>query len=278
MTTRAPHPWRSWLVAGLAALSVSLAGAGEVDDLMKQALEHDRALEASRALELYLQVEKAQPQNAEALAAIARQYRHLMQDTNSKAEKQRLCELALAYGEKAAAAAPTDSDAQLSVAITCGKMLKLKSSREQVGVSRRIKESVDKALKLDPGNDLAWHVLGRWHQGYADLSTVRRAMGEIIFGKLPNSTNEDAARCFEKAMQANPRRLMHAVELGITYAKMGRADEARRLIEKGLAMPNVEKDDPDVKERGRETLKTLRDSTPRVVEGERMTSGPPDSR
>ena len=157
-------------------------------------------------------------------------------------------------------------------------MLKLKSSREQVGVSRRIKESVDKAIKLDPGNDLAWYVLGRWHQGYADLSSVRRAMGEIIFGKLPDSSHEDAARCFEKAREVNPRRLMHIVELGIVYGKMGRPDEARRLIEKGLAMQNTEKDDPDVKERGREALKSLRDSSPEVAEGERMTAAPPQSR
>jgi predicted Zn-dependent protease len=129
-------------------------------------------------------------------------------------------------------------------------------------------------LKLDPRNDLAWHVLGRWHQGYANLSTVRRAMGEVLFGKLPASTNADAARCFENAMQANPRRLMHTVELGITYAKMGRSDEARRLIEKGIAMPNVEKDDPEVKARGREVLKMLRDATPHVGEGERLLSAP----
>ena len=229
----------------------------EVADLSRRAAEYDRRLEAAQALELYLLVEKDDPGNAAALVGIARQYRHLMADEPDKAEKLRLCELALSYGERAAAAAPGDSDAQLSVAITCGKMLKLKSAREQVGVSRRIKESVDRALKLDPANDLAWHILGRWHQGYAELSAVRRAMGELLFGSLPKSTNEEAAQCFEKAMRANPRRLMHPLELGMTYARMGRTDEARRLIQKGLAMPNAEKDDPDVKVRGRQVLKSL---------------------
>ncbi len=53
------------------------------------------------------------------------------------------------------------------------------------------------------------------------------------------STNEDAARCFQKALQANPRRLVHYIELGIVYAKMGRSAEARKLIEKGLKLPNM---------------------------------------
>jgi hypothetical protein len=38
---------------------------------------------------------------------------------------------------------------------------------------------------------------------------------------------------------------------------MGRTDDARRFINKGLAMPNSEKDDPETKERGRETLAKL---------------------
>ena len=38
---------------------------------------------------------------------------------------------------------------------------------------------------------------------------------------------------------------------------MGRNDEARKYLEKGLAMPNQEKDDPEVKEIGRELLAKL---------------------
>lgn len=277
MRTRLRFLSASWLSGALLAFTLHCSQAQDAVELALKASVLDKKLAASEALDLYLQAEKLQPENVDVLVGIARQYRHLMADTSDKGEKQRLCELALAYGEKAAAVGPNDSDAQLSVAITCGKMLKLKSAREQVGVSRRIKESVDKAIKLDPSNDLAWHILGRWHQGYADLSSVRRAMGEVLFGKLPESTNADAAKCFEKAMEVNPKRLMHSIELGITYAKLGREDEARRLIEKGLAMPNADKDDPEAKVRGREALKTLRQSTAQAS-GERISSAPPSSR
>jgi tetratricopeptide (TPR) repeat protein len=180
-----------------------------------------------------------------------------MADAPDTDDKLRLAHAALDYSNRAAALAPNDSDAQLSVAITLGKMLPLESSKEQVENSRKIKVAVDKALKLDPQNDLAWFVLGRWHQGYAELSAIRRKLGELLYGKLPDSTDADAAACFEKAIAANPARLIHYIELGRTYARMGRTAEARRLIEKGLSMPNVGKDDPDVKERGRETLAGL---------------------
>jgi len=50
---------------------------------------------------------------------------------------------------------------------------------------------------------------------------------------------------------------MHYIELGRIYADMGRKDDARLYINKGLAMPDVEKDDPEMKQRGRETLEKL---------------------
>jgi len=226
-------------------------------DLIRQGYALDMKLKAAQALALYRRAEKLQPRNVVIPVRIARQYRHLMADASDPAEKLRLARLALDSSVRAVTLDPNDSDAQLAVAITLGKMLPLESSGEQVQSSRRIKEAVDRALKLNPHNDLAWHVLGRWHQGYAELSSVRRTLGEMLYGKLPTSTEADAARCFEKAIAANPNRLMHYIELGRTYARMGRTAEARRLIEKGLAMPNVEKDDPDVKQRGRETLAGL---------------------
>ncbi len=251
----------STLVRLLVILTLALAGgrilAESAGELAERADVFDRKLKAAEALELYLQVEKFEPDNAMVLVGIARQYRHLMADAPSTAEKRRLGNLALAYGERAAILAPKDSDAQLSIAITLGKMHSLESSKEQVEGSRRIKAAADRALALNRNNDLAWHLLGRWHEGFADLSTIRRGVGEVLYGKLPVSTNEEAARCFQKALQANPNRLMHYIELGIVYAKMGRSEEARKLIEKGLKMPNVSKDDPDYKLRGREALKKL---------------------
>ena len=61
----------------------------------------------------------------------------------------------------------------------------------------------------------------------------------------------------KKAIALNPKRLMHYIELGRIYAQMGKKEEARQFINKGLAMPDTEKDDPETKQRGRETLAKL---------------------
>ena len=217
----------------------------------------DRIFKATEALQFYLPAEKLEPKNVRLLVRIARQYRHLMTDSPSVEMKLVLGSVALAYSQRAAALAPNDSEAQLAPAITYGKMLPLQGKKEQLAASALIKLSADNALRIDPRNDTAWHILGRWHRAVADVGALKHAFGSLIYGKLPSSTNEAAVACFEKAIAINPARLMHYIELGRTYAQMGKKDDARRFLTKGLAMPDVEKDDPETKKHGREDLKKL---------------------
>ena len=226
-------------------------------ELMAKGDVSDASFRPAEALKSYLPAEKLEPSNVQLLLRIARQYRHMMSDAKAVPEKLKLGGMAINYGKKAAALAPNDSEAQLSPAITYGKMLPYQGKKEQVEATPRIKAAADRALKLDPRNDSAWHVLGRWHQGLANVGGLKRTFGEMVYGKLPTGTNAQSIACFEKAIAINPNRLRHYIEQGRTWAQMGDNGKARRFIEKGMAMPNTEKDDPEVKARGREALARL---------------------
>jgi tetratricopeptide (TPR) repeat protein len=227
------------------------------DSLMDKGKVFDRKFQANEALPLYLAAEKLEPKNPELLVRIARQYRYLMTDAEDTKEKLRLGHLALEYSERAAACGPKDCDAQLAPAITLGKMLPFLPTKEQVSASPRIKDSVDKALAIDPRNDNAWHILGRWNRVLAEISGAKRLLAGLIYGQLPRGSYEEAEKDMKKAIELNPKRLMHYIELGRIYAQIGRKDEARELINKGLGMPDAEKDDPETKQRARETLAKL---------------------
>src|SRR3954469_12969131 len=249
---------RFFTTAASALLLVSLAsGAASADDLIAKGKAFEKKFNAKEALPLYLSAEKEEPKDPDLLVRIARQYRYLMTDAPAKTEKLRLGHIALEYSNRAAACGPKDCDAQLAPAITLGKMLPYMSKKEQVSASPRIKESVDKALAIDPRNDNAWHVLGRWNRVLAEISGPKRFMAGLIYGELPKGSYEEAERAMKKAIALNPHRLMHYIELGRIYAQMGRTDEAKELINKGLAMPDAEKDDPETKQRARETLAKL---------------------
>jgi len=246
------------LSAALAlALASTGAGAESAEELIQKGDVFYDKLQAAEALKLYLPAEKLDPNNVRLLVRIAREYRHLMSDATKASEKRQLGNTAVDYALRAVALAPDDPQTQLALAISYGKMLPVEETKQQIATLPLIKSAADKVIALDPTNDLAWHVLGRWYFALADVGIVKRALARVAYGKLPPAKYEDAASCFVKAISLNPNRLMHCIELGRTYSQMGRDAEARKFITRGLALPETEKDDPETKELGRQILKKL---------------------
>ncbi|RYD48325.1 MAG: hypothetical protein EOP83_26680, partial [Verrucomicrobiaceae bacterium] len=119
----------------------------------------DKSFQPALALESYLPAEKLEPNDVDLQLRIARQYRHLMSDVSGNATKLKYGKLSLEHALKAAAMAPKNSEAQLSPAISYGKMVPFEGKGDQVAASPLIKACAEKAIKLDPRNDSAWHVL-----------------------------------------------------------------------------------------------------------------------
>jgi len=245
------------LLVVLVILVTAVRGLAGFDDLVKSGDIHDRNHQSGEALNYYLSAEKLKPRDAALLVKIARQYALRMSDLPDKAAKLDSGRKALAYAERAVAAAPDQCDPHLSVAICLGKLTPYLGNREKIKASRRIKASAERAVALDPKSDYAWHILGRWHQELAGIGGATRMLAGIIYGGLPTASKDTAVDCFKRAIALNSKRLVHVVELGRTYAMMGRKSEAARYLRQGLAMPNQDKDDPETKRRGRATLREI---------------------
>lgn len=241
----------------IATASQSFCWGSPVSELIAKGDIADRAFKPADALNSYLPAEKLDSNNVPLLLRISRQYRHMMSDAGTDAEKISFGQLALSYDNRAVALAPNDSEAQLSPAITYGKMMPFMGKKEQVAASPLIKAAADKAIKLNPRNDNAWHVLGRWNQSLANVTGLKRGLGEMLYGKLPTGSYPEAVKCFDKAIAIDSTRLRHYIELGHTYALAGQPETARGYLEKGLGMPDREKDDAEIKVLGRAILADL---------------------
>lgn len=252
------RPFPALCLALLLLFAGAVRGGDDAASLIKQGDVFDRKVQPAEALILYHEAEKLRPDNVPLMLRIARQYRHRAAEESSTAEKIRLSETGKDYATRAVGLAPDESETHLSLAISHAKMLPLLGSKEKLEASKSVKIAVDKAISLDPGQDLAWHVLGRWHQRLAEVGAVKRAAARILYGEIPEGSSEEAVICFQKAIKLNPNRLSHYLELGMVYANMGKNAEARECLEKGLAMPNVDAGDPECKERARETLANLK--------------------
>lgn len=231
--------------------------AQDAAELIRRGDAHDARYEPEAALKHYLPAEKLRPADAVLLLKIARQYVYRMTDLKDDEEKIASAKIGLAYSEKAAALDPKSCEAQLGIALSWGRIIQLQGNREKVAASPIIKAAAEKAVELDPKHDYAWHMLGRWHAELAGMNGLMLGLARVIYGDIPPASHQTAVDCFQKAIALHPERLIHHIELGRTYARMGKKEEARKSLEKGLAMANTEKDDEETKGRGKKALEEL---------------------
>ena len=208
------------------------------------------------ALDAFRKAEAKAPNDADILVKIAKQYGDLMPSLAGAAKKE-AARKSLEYSRKAVAIDPNSSDPHLAVALSLGKNTEFMGNKEKLEASREMKAKAEKALRLNSRSDYAHHLLGRWHQEMADIGGGTRFIAKIVYGGVPKGSYKEALGHFEKARRINGKRLIHQVEYGRTLAMMGRDEDARREIKKGLAMPNREADDAESKARGLKTLNKL---------------------
>jgi len=243
-----------WLVALGVALNAQAQSAG---DLVRAGDGLDAKHRNQEAVEIYLTADALQPNDAEILRRIAGQYSQQMVSEARSPENRELARKALDYAQRAVKSDPDNANARLSLAICYGKAAFLENARRRIAMAGLIREEAEAALHLDPRSEYAWHVLGRWNYELANFNAALRFLAEAIYGKFPDASNERAAECFEKAIAIQPDRVIHHVELGRTYAALGRKQEALTELKKGLSLPSREKEDNESKDRARKSLAAL---------------------
>jgi len=239
------------------AASGCLALAGTADELIKKGDRLDAQFKSAEAMAVFLEADKLEPNNVEILCRLAKTHDEAMVDTASREEQKRLAEAALEYAKRAAAINPRSAKAQLSMAITSGRLAPYLDSKAKIAHSKLVKEHAEKALELEPSNSYAHHILGAWNYEMASISPVLRAIVKLIYGSLPAASFEQAEAFLQRAVALSPNKVSHRIELGRTYAALNKKDLAREEIAKGLALPDREKDDPNTKLRGKQTLAKL---------------------
>jgi tetratricopeptide (TPR) repeat protein len=238
-----------FLLLAPAALPAQTAAA-----LIRQGDALEARLQTQEALDAFLQAEQLVSPPPDLLVRISKQYSGLMEDAPNRPAKKALGEKSLAYAQKALALDPNHADANLSLAVCYGKLTPFMGNKEKVAASKLIKQYADRAITLDPKSDYAHHLLGRWNQELASMGGLQKSLAKLIYGGLPDASFDKALKEFDQARKLRPDRLIHQVEYARTLALLGRKEEAKRALEKALALPNKEKDDPEAKARARQTL------------------------
>lgn len=209
------------------------------------------------ALTAYLQALKLDSNNYEASWKTSRSYSDIGETMEGK-ERAKYFKKSELYARRAVKVDSTGAKGHLSLSIALGRVALDASPRERIRLSKEIKKECDLAIKYDPNDDYAHHVLGRWNRTISNLSWVEKTFANIFLGGVPKeASNQAAADCFKKAIEINPTHINHHLELGLTYEMMGEKDMARAEFQKCLDLPKTDSDDDTYKAQAEEKLKKL---------------------
>jgi len=255
------RPWVSLMSRGFfAAVVFFLAARGCAQNAQMVALvqhgdEQEGRAGPQAALADFLQAEALEPNNAAVLVRIAKEYSDLAGGTNPRQEAERLGETALAYAKRAVSLDPGCAKAHLCLAVCYGKLTDFADNRTKIEYAKVTRDEALKSLSLDPSDDYAYHVLGRWNYGVANLNPVVKLIARLSYGGLPEASNEEAVKYFKKAAELAPQRIIHHNELARTYVALGRNELARKEWQAVLDLPAINKEDEAAKRAAREALR-----------------------
>jgi len=162
------------------------------------------------------------------------------------------------YAAKALKINPNNSESNCVMAIALGRSSLNRSGKEKINNAKEIKRYVDAAIKNDPKNFKAWHVLGRWHYEISTLNAVERAAVRLFFGGLPNASLAGSIAAFEKSQAITNGFILNYFEMAKAYHKNSQTSKAITLLTLMQQVPNQTEDDPIIKSDGRKLINEWR--------------------
>lgn len=208
-------------------LFVPVGQAQDITTLLRKADQLDEQEQTDAAIDVLKQAEKISPSNPDVLIKLSQDYSDKIDAVKDRSEKLRFANLCLEYARKAVREAPGNSDAHVCLSIAYGKMTDFVDNKTKIEYSKVVNSEAEKALELNPKNDLALLILARWNFDMATLNPLLKGIAQALYGQLPPASKEKAMEYFRRAIAAAPQRIMHHAAYAEALESMGRTQEAK---------------------------------------------------
>jgi len=171
-------------------------------------------------------------------------------------EQRMLYRRAEQYARRAIDANPRDAEGHFALARALGRTALAAPIHERVRHATEIRAAALEALALAPRHAGALHVLGLWHAEVMRLNGVTRLMARRVLGGavLGTASWREAIRNLEAAVEAEPQRIVHRIDLATVYADAGDATRARAEYEQVVRLPATDPSDRWYKEQASRAL------------------------
>jgi tetratricopeptide (TPR) repeat protein len=220
-------------------------------DPLSDAIAHTSKLPARERVRQLEKLQTQYPNNPTLLATISLEWGELSTTQGKPAADQ-----AVKYAERAVSIGPNNDKAHVSLSTAYGRMTDFVDNRTKMSLSRKIRDEANRAIQINPRNDDALYILGRWYYEMANVNVILKLAAKMIYGALPAASNADAQRYLERAVTAAPNRICNHQWLAVVYKAMGKKDAAAKQWKAVLALPAEDDDDRQAQKEARKALRS----------------------
>ncbi len=226
----------------------------DVNQLLKEAQLQESLFHENESFLRYAEILKKDPNNLVALWKCSELSSRIGARQPDIENKRPYFYAAKNYATAALRVSPNSTDANYAMALALGRVSLLAGSRERVMLAKEVKYYADKAVRLDPNNFRAYHILGRWNYEVSNLNFAEKSFARLFYGSLPAASLEEAIRDFERSRFLNPGFILNYLELARSYHRMDENKKAIANLHTLLALPNLIYDDTRAKVIARQML------------------------
>jgi tetratricopeptide (TPR) repeat protein len=187
----------------------------------------------------------------------------LIPDSVESSERDSLFARAETLAYRSVATDSLRPEGHFAVAAAVGRASLSMGKKERIRRAKIIRAQALRTIELDPDHDGAYHVLGRWNAEIMRLSGLSRFFAKSFLGAgiFREASWEQAIANLQKAVELDPARIYHRLELARIYADRKRYQEARDQLGQIESLPDRELLDPLYRERAAELGKRISDKT-----------------
>jgi tetratricopeptide (TPR) repeat protein len=167
-------------------------------------------------------------------------------DNGKNPERDSLYQQAERYARRAVISNPAGADGHFALAASIGRTSLTMGRKARIRRAAIIRSEALRAIALNPRHDGAYHILGRWNAEIMRISGLGRFFAKSFLGAgiFNQASWGKAIYNMEKAVQLDPGRIYHHLELAEIYAERKRVADAKTQLHLVDSLPDREVMDP----------------------------------
>ncbi len=142
-------------------------------------------------------------------------------------------------------------------AVAMGRYAQFLGGKRKVSMAHDIRESVDRALAMDPEHAEALLTRGIYFYELATLNKALRFFAKMLYGGLPEGGLDDARRDLERSLEIDPENTNTLYHLALVAHRQKKYEVCVEYCEAALSRPVTDHRDPHNRELARELLEKV---------------------